>query len=164
MSFVRTGSNMTVGILNFPKEDINLRYVLFDYDKQDKYVAFDIMQCYLRHGLSVYAHKTQKGYHFINLCPIPKKEHAMIMRELRIICDARCPHNTLRIKANKWKEELDLWKTGLIWECQSDNRTGRLYLLKELIEKQDIANIMKEFNYTMYKLIITEEEKELGLF
>jgi hypothetical protein len=154
---------MTVGILDFPKDNIDLRYLFFDFDRQDKYIAFDIMQVYNRHGLSCYAHKTMKGYHFINLLPLPKKEHAMILRELRILCDAICPHNTLRVKTNKWKNEIELWKTGVIIRSPSDTHTDRLILLKKLIEEQNIAEIMKQFNYTMYKLIVTEEEKAMGL-
>lgn len=163
MQFLRTGDSMTVGILNFPKFNNQLRYTFFEQDNKDKYVAFDIVQCYNRHALSCYMHDTGKGFHYFNVLPLPKKEHAMIMRELRMIYDSRCPYNTLRVKANKWVNEVNTFRKGLIFTCDSDDRTKELELLKRWIENQNMRFIKEVFETVEYPLVITEEEREKGL-
>lgn len=163
MSFVRTGESMTVGILNFPSNNNQLRYTFFEMDNKNPQVAFDIVQCYNRYGLSCYMHDTGKGFHFLNVLSLPKKEHAMIMRELRTIYESRCPYNTLRVKANKWHNEIELFKKGVIFDCSLDDETKLLYMLKRWIELQKMAYISAVFPTVEYPIVVTAEEMELRI-
>lgn len=99
--------------------DSSSRYLFFEYDVHDgdftlnNLAVVHILEVYKRANLGVWVHRTARGWHFISVTPIPKKDYYLLMKQLKHLNPA-CPHVTLRIIPNKWIGEKEIFKQGFI--------------------------------------------------
>ena len=167
----RTTDMWTTGILNIPVGEPQSRFLFFEIDTKDSDIFTIVANSYHNAGLDVYWHETGKGYHYYSLNVIDKYTHWQLVRELKPL-NMLCPLTTLRIKANRYVDEIGIWKHGNI--LLSDYATNDIYTqvaraklaeLKLWIEHQSIGLIKKHYSTVKYpfpevKALMEKEKNE----
>jgi predicted RNA-binding Zn-ribbon protein involved in translation (DUF1610 family) len=154
----RTVYFWTKGIYNLPLSDRRSRYFFFELDSWDRKAFNLVRNTYLESGLCVYWHTTTNGYHFFNFKVLSQQRHTELVKLVKHL-NPEYPPTTLRILANKWEQELELWKNGNI-ECPSytdnpldefGNQFTELSRFKDWLEHKNISIIQTFYKVESYK-------------
>jgi len=126
------------------------RYLFWEIDNQDALPLREVISVYARLGLPVYIHKTFRGFHFLSVKPVTKEVWETAIQQLRHT-NTRFPPVTLRVLANKYKNEIDYFKQGSCYFPNSNVHKDTIYL-KKFIENQDIISLENYYMIVFYKL------------
>lgn len=129
------------------KRRTTFRYVFFELDTLDEAQLKYVLQVYKDYQLPVYYHRSMRGYHFLSVKPIIENLYHEAMLRLKPL-NMACPHVTIRIRANKWVNEKDVFKIGNIQMQALHSDTLRL---KQWIENQDFYHLKKHYLVVNYR-------------
>lgn len=185
MQIKRTNQRFTKGIVNLPlifnhngekiieengkpKVMKGFRYLFWEIDNQDLQLLQEVLLVYRHYGLSVYYHKSMRGYHFFSLKPMEIGLWSKAVTDLRPT-NEMYPPITLRIKPNKYVNELKAFRDGFIHAYYANIYLEKLAQLRLWIERQNIGLINKYYYVVSYhmdnndidhKLTLKEREQE----
>lgn len=140
-----------------PKVKDNLRYLFWEIDHQDTQLVQEVLLVYRYYECPVYYHKSMRGYHFISLKELETKTWSKAIMDLRPT-NEMYPPITLRIKANKYKNELLQFRIGDI-----ENSNLELATLKLWIERQSMGLINKYYYVVTYPMDNNDIDNKLNL-
>lgn len=132
-----------------PKFKSLYRYPFWEIDTKDWSVVERIVATYKNYDLPVYVHESMKGYHFICVKPVTRAIWEKMIFRFRYpfangaiigqIENAEYPPITLRIKANKYINEIESFKSGFIVSraLHSDTDRFKTWLELQQIDKLD---------------------------
>ena len=132
----------------------DMRYPFFEYYNLDKFKVKRIMNHYKEFKIPFYMHRTMRGWHFLSTMSLHKDVYAEWIKPIMRL-NSKCPMVTLRVKANKWIGEKDIWKQGLIVLNECDNYLEHNYYLQSLkneIEKQQLGLIRNQYYLVHYRM------------
>lgn len=140
----------------------NLRYLFWEIDNQDTQLLQEVLLVYKYYKCPVYYHKSMRGYHFISLKELTTKIWGKAVTDLRPTNDMY-PPITLRIKANKYKNELQQFRIGDIINSDDKFTMPQLQTLKTWLESQFIGLINKYYYVVTYPMDNNDIDKKLTL-
>lgn len=132
-----------------PKFKSRYRYPFWEIDTKDWSVVERIVNTYRDYDLPVYVHESMRGYHFICIKPIEIELWKKMIFKFRYpfangaimgkIENENYPPICLRLKANKYINEIESFKTGFIVSrvLHSDTDRFRKYLENQQIDILD---------------------------
>lgn len=137
------------------KEAINpdLRYLFFELDSLDEKQLREVLSVYFFNDLPVLYHRTMRGYHFISIKPISNELHAKLISSIKHL-NTECPHVTIRIKPNKWKNEDEVFKRSSVQigipSGLDDPYLKKTIELQTWMTRQHIGLIKKHYKVVNY--------------
>jgi len=176
----RTGYRFTKGIVNLPllfdskgnkimiekngkikpKVKDGLRYLFWEIDNQDVQLLQEVLLIYRYFECPVYYHRSMRGYHFLSLKELTIKAWSKAIIDLRPTNDMY-PPITLRIKANKYKNELNQFRLGDI--IGNEDNDLKLTKLKRWIDIQAIGLINMYYYVVTYPMDNNDIDNKLNL-
>lgn len=154
MELQRTKDVFTAGLCNVTKDSPLSRFFFFELDEFDTVKMEIVLDVYRELKIPVYCHRTMRGYHFFSLHPIPRELHQKYMLKIKHL-NPLCPHVTLRVKANKWENELDVFKNGFL--LLPDGYTNGAVIrdmqdLRRFINTQNMYAIEQRWKLVHYRI------------
>jgi len=131
-----------------PHLDSKWRYLFWEIDDYRESILSYVTSIYRSMDLPVYGHKSMRGYHFICLKPIPKQDWILGIKTLRHT-NLKFPPTTLRLLANKYPDELEIYREGFIITNAIHKDTIQF---KKWVESQDIQKISQQYWVVWYPL------------
>lgn len=139
-----------------PKIKSDWRYLFWEIDNQNDSSLEEIVTLYKYLKLPVYIHKTMRGYHFLSVKPIPERLWNYAISKIRKT-NPDYPPVTLRIQANKYMGEMNMFKDGYIIDVLSPfSKTGQMqkhydtYKLREWIEGFNLQQLQQQYIIVFY--------------
>jgi len=176
LSLTRTNESFTTGIVNLPilfdndnkpvkytvidkksgkphtKYQVvpDMRYPFFEVDSMD--YTNRILKAYEELKLPVYMHRTMNGYHFLSFVALHRDCYSEWINPL-MKYNPKCPMTTLRIRANKWVREYDIFFNGMIYDngC-STIEFRQLEEFIELFKQQNFVSIGMKYYIVHYRM------------
>lgn len=137
------------------------RYLFFELDTLEENQLHQVLNTYKRYNLPVYVHRSMRGYHFLSVKPIAKELYYQAINEIKPL-NPKCPLVTIRIKSNKWIDEKQVFKIGMIMTDNNGNYDLSTAQLKTWIERQAIGLIAKHFKVLRYSFVCKQCKKRHG--
>lgn len=129
-----------------PKLNSDWKYLFWEIDNQDIQTLNYVLQVYATNNLPVYYHKSMRGYHFFSLKPITNDLWKSIIPKLRPT-NLDYPPVTLRLKANKYVGELEIFREGNMQLFAPHSDT---IAFKNLLEQQNIDKLRENYLVVFY--------------
>lgn len=137
-----------------PHIQTDWRYLFWETDTRDNETLVYVKDVYVELGLPVYIHESMRGYHFISVKPIEKAIWKTAVEKLRKT-NLDFPPITLRVLANKWVNEKEAFKVGVIIAKAYHADTERIMTA---IEQQNIAYLERHYMTVWYPIDIKRAE------
>lgn len=132
-----------------PKLKSAWRYLLWEIDTQNTKAVEEVIAMYNYLKLPVYVHKTMRGFHFLSVKPIQEDSWHYAIDILRKT-NPDYPPTTLRIQANKYVGELDVFKDGYILDITNESKHYDTYKLREWIENFNLVQLQQNYVIVFY--------------
>lgn len=136
-----------------PIPDTSSRYFFWELDTLEPSFINHIYELYRELHLPVFIHNSARGLHFICLVELPPVTWSKLVAKARST-NKRFPPTTLRVKANKYVDEIEYYKHGHIEynQCEDPEECFKIREFQFMLTNQQLGLMAQRYFIVRYRI------------